>query len=211
MPLQRDIVNPLESTTLTYSAGTEELITPWLDIGQDSDGLAKSVKIEVFTATATETVTLAYALNYSATYTSFTAITTSGVTEFLFPNSTAPTGTAFRSIRFRVRTVRGSTTTLRATFLPPTFLYRKKLPAKYGFTVEIDLSKDYKTTVRQMRDSLRTALESNPMVEFTYRSDTGTDFGASDRRYYVDVVEATNLEETGDNESGTSLVTMVEG
>lgn len=213
MPIQRDIVNPLESTTLTFSASTEELITPWLDIGQDRDGLAVSVKIETFTCTSTETITLDYGLNYSTAYTAFTGgtITTNGVTEFLFPNSTDPTGTAFRSIRFRIRTVRGSTTTLRATFYPPTFLYRKKLPPKYTFILQIDLQKDGTTTVKQMRDSLRTALESNPRVEFSFRNDTGTDYGATDRRFYVDVVKATNLQETGLDETGVSDLVLVEG
>lgn len=211
LPLRRDITNPNEITTLTYSAGTEELLTPWLDIGQDADGLALSVKVEVDDATSTETVTPAYATNYSTTFTSFAAITANGTTEYLFPNSTAPSGTAFRAIRFRLRLVRGTTTTLSPAVISLTFLYRKKLPAKYGFTVELDLSKDYKTTVKQMRDSLRTALESTALVELSYRNDTGTDLGATDRRFYVDVVEATNLEETGDIEIGSSQVVMIEG
>ena len=214
MPIQRDIVNPLESTTLTYSANTEELITPWLDIGQDRDGLAKSVKIETFNCTATETLTLDYALNYATAYTAFTGgtITTNGVTEFLFPNTTTPAGSAFRSIRFRIRLVRGSTTTLSPQFLPPTFLYRVKLSAKYGFTVVVDLQKEYgNNTPQQMRDALRTALESNPLVELSYHNDTGTDYGATDRRFYVDLVDATNLEETGDSDVGTSTLTMIEG
>ena len=213
MPISRDIQNPLFQTTLTFSGNTEELITPWLEIGQDTDGLAVSFAIETFTTTSTETVTVDYGLNDSETYTAFTdgTITTNGVTIFLFPNNTAPTGTAFRSIRFRIRTVRGSTTTLRATFLSPTFLYEKKLPAKYVFVMQINLEKDYgDTTRKQMRDSLRTALESNPKVEFTYRNDTGTDLGSTDRRFYVHVEEATNLQETGEDESGVSDVVLVE-
>ena len=211
LPLQRDIVNPQEITTLTYSAGTEELLTPWLDIGQDADGLAKSVKVVVADASSTETVTLAYAINDSTTFTSFAAITANGVTEYLFPNSTTPEGVAFWAIRFRIRLVRGSTTTTSPSVSPPTLLYRKKLPPKYEFSVELDLLKDYKTTVKQMRDSLRTAKERNLLVEFSYRNDTGTGLDGSDRRFYVDVVDATNLEETGTDESGTSLVTMIEG
>lgn len=212
MPIQRDIVNPVESTTLTYSAATEELITPWLEIGQDADGLAKSLKIETLTCTSTETVTPGYAINDSSTYTDFAAITSNGVTEYLFPNSTTPNGTAFRSMRFRLRLVRGSTTTLRPQVVSITFLYRKKLPAKYEFSVTLDLLKDYgDNTAKQMRDSLRTALESGPMVELSYRNDTGTDYGSTDRRFYVDVVSATNLEETGENETGQSEVIMVEG
>ena len=73
------------------------------------------------------------------------------------------------------------------------------------------MSKDYNTTVKQMRDSLRTAQESNVLVELSYRNDTGTGLDGSDRRFYVDLVEATNLEETGTDESGSSMVTMIEG
>jgi len=152
-----------------------------------------------------------YALNYSATYTNLGTITTNGVREFLFPDSTTPSGTAFRQIRFRLRLVRGSTTTLSPDVISLTFLYRKKLPAKYGFSVELDLEREYKgNTPQQLRDALRTALESNALVELSYHNDTGTDFGATDRRFFVDVVEATNLEETGDSDSGVSTVTMVE-
>lgn len=214
LPLRRDIVNPNEITTLTYSAGTEELLTPWLDTGQDADSLALSVKVEVDDASSSETVTAAYATNYGSTYTTLgsAAITTNGTTEYLFPNSTTPSGTTFRAIRFRLRLVRGATTTASPAVLSITFLYRKKLPAKYGFNVTVDLSKEYgDNTVKQMRDSLRTALESTTLVELSYRNDTGTDLGATDRRFFVDVVEASNLEETGETETGESQLVMVEG
>ena len=212
MPVQRDIQNPQESTTLTYASTSKELITPWLEVGQDADGLALSAKVEVDDATSTETVGVDYATNLSTAWTALGTITANGTTEYLFPNSTAPAGTAFRSIRFRLRLVRGSTTTVSPDVLSLTFLYRKKLAAKYGFSFSLNLEKDYgDTTRKQMRDSLRTALESNALVEFTYRNDSATDLGATDRRFYVDIVEATNLEETGENESGLSEVLMVEG
>ena len=211
MPISRDIQNPLFQTTLTFAGTTKELITPWLEVGQDANGLAISLSIETFTTTSTETVIVDYGLNDAESYTALGTITTNGVTTYLFPNSTSPEGTAFRSIRFRFRSVRGSTNTLQPTFLPPTFLYRKKLPAKYSFSVAVDLEKDYgDTTRKQMRNSLRTALESNPAVEFSYRNDTETDLGATDRRFYVDIIEASNLEETGEDESGVSEVVLVE-
>ena len=211
MPLRRDIVNPNEITTLTYAASTEELISPWLDVGQDVDSLALSLKVEVDDATASETIAVDYAINYSDTWTSFGTISANGVTEYLFPNSTAPTGTTFRSIRFRLREVRGSTNTLTPALVSVTFLYIKVLPAQYGFTMNVNLERDYNgNTPKQMRDSLRTAIESRTKVEFTYRNDIGTDLGATDRRFYVLVISATNLEETGDIESGASLVSLVE-
>jgi len=212
MPLQRDIQNPRQNTTLTYAATTQDLITPWLDVGNDIDGLALSLKVETATTTSSETVVVDYALNYSTAYTNLGTITTNGVTEYLFPNSTTPNGTAFRQIRFRIRLLRGSTTTLSPDVIAMTFLYRKKLPAKYGFVAELDLEGEWKgNSPQQLRDALRTALESNALVEFSYRNDTGTDFGATDRRFYVDLVEATNLEDTGDSDAGSSMVTMIEG
>ena len=212
MPMSRDIVNPAENTTQTYSANTEELITPWLETGQDADALSLSLRIETLTCTSTETIVVDYAINDSSTYTNLGTISTNGVTEYLFPNSTTPEGLAIRSIRFRLRAVRGSTTTLTPQFVPMIFLYRRKLPAKYEFEATLDLLKDYgDNTVKQQRTALRTALESGVMVEMSYRNDAGTDYGATDRRYYVDVVSATNLEETGENEVGESQVMMVEG
>ena len=212
MPLMRDIQNPRQNTTLTYAATTQDLITPWLDIGNDIDALGLSLKVETATTTSSETVVVDYALNYATAYTNLGTITSNGVTEYLFPNSTTPSGTAFRQIRFRIRLLRGSTTTLSPDVIALTFLYRKKLSAKYGFSAELDLGREYKgNTAQQLRDALRTALESNALVELTYHNDTGTDFGATDRRFFVDVVEATNLEETGDSDSGVSTVIMVEG
>ncbi len=213
MPLSRDIQNPQQITTMTYAATTEELITPWLDVGQDVDSLALGVKVELAEMTATETETLDYALNYSETYTAFTGgtVTADGVTEFLFPNNTAPTGTVFRSIRFRIRQVRGTTTTLKPSHLSLTFSYIKILPPQYGFNMELELESEYNSlSPKAMRDALRTIIESRQKVEFTYHSDSGSDLGGADRRFYVVVVSATNLEDTGDKESGTSQIAVVE-
>ena len=217
MPLQRDIQNPRQNTTLTYAATTKELLSPWLDIGNDSDGVAASLKVETGTTTSSETVVVDYAINYSTTYTALGTITSNGVTEYLFPDSTTPEGTAFRQIRFRLRLVRGSTTTLSPDVISLTFLYRKKLPPKYRFTAELDLQLTkshgvYKNnTSQQLRDALRTAMERNLRVELSYHNDTGTDLGSTDRRFYVDIDTATNLEETGDSDAGFSIVTMTEG
>ena len=211
MPIQRDIVNPLESTTLTYSAATEELLTPWFEVGQDTDGVGLRYRIETFACTATETIVVDYAINDGAAYTALGTISTNGVTEYIFPNSTTPEGVEIRSIRFRHRLVRGSTNTLTPRFLPPTFIYEKLLPPKYGFSVEVDLQKEHgQNTPQQLRDALRTAIERRLLVEFSYHNDEGTDYGATDRRYYVHVMDATNLEETGDSDVGTSTVTMIE-
>ena len=87
-----------------------------------------------------------------------------------------------------------------------TLEYRKKLEAKYGHTVEVNLNKPYKgKTSMQLRESLVSAIESNTLGEFTFLADDG-----GDRNYYVDVTTATGIEYTGYDERGASRITVVE-
>lgn len=207
MPLRRDIVNPNEVTTLTY-ATSGELLTPWFDADQAGiDKLALELRVEVQDASANETVVVDYATNYAdATWTSLGTISGNGTTSYLFPNSTTPSGTAFRAVRFRLTLARGSTTTLTPDVVSLTFIFRKKLPAKWGHTFRVDLSAPYKErSPASLRSSLVTAIESTSLVEFTFRDDAG-----NTRNYYVDVISATGLEETGMDERGESIVFVAE-
>ena len=63
----------------------------------------------------------------------------------------------------------------------------------------------------QLRDALQVAKESSTLVEFTFRNDSDTDLGSADRRYYVKVYDSTDLQETGEDEAGTSQVMLIEG
>ena len=216
MPLQRDIQNPQQNTTLTYASTEQELLTPWLEVSQESNGLALSLKVETLGCSSNETVDVDYALNYVESYTNLGTITSNGITEYLFPNSTAPAGTAFRSLQIRCRLVRGSTTTLTPDITGITLLYEKNLPPKYQFQADLDLTNapdgNYKgQTNGQLRDALQVAKESSTLVEFTFRNDTDTDLGTADRRYYVKVYDSTDMQETGEDESGTSQVMLIEG
>ena len=114
--------------------------------------------------------------------------------------------TAFRAIRFRLTLARGSPTTAYPDVRSITLIYRKKLPAKWGHTMELDLTSEHKgNTPLQQRASLLTAIESTSLVEFTLRDDVG-----DTRNFYVDVMSATGLEHTGEDERGSSLVTVSE-
>ena len=87
-----------------------------------------------------------------------------------------------------------------------TFSYRKKLDVKWGHTVTVDFSKDYKgNTPMQLRSNLITAIENQKLVEFTFRDDSG-----GTRNYYVDIASASGLEYTGYDERGQSQVLLVE-
>lgn len=206
MALPRDILNPSEITTFAYAASGEHE-TPWFNADQlEVEKLALSLKAEVTGASSTETVTIAYALNYSNSYTAFTTITSNGITTFQFPNSTTPTGTAFRAIRFKISLARGSTNTLSPDLVSLTLIYRKKLETKYGHTVTLDLSKEHKgNSAKALRAALITAIESSTLVEATFRDDSG-----GTRNYYVDVRFASGMESTGLDERGSTTVVLVE-
>ena len=82
----------------------------------------------------------------------------------------------------------------------------KKLEAKYGHTVEVDINTTYKgNDPKQLRNNLVSSIESNTLQEFTFRDDSG-----GTRNYYVDVTSATGIEYTGYDERGSSRITLVE-
>lgn len=206
MTLPREIVNPNELTTFAYaSSATHE--TPWFSADQiEVDKLALELRVELSGASANETVAVAYGLDYATSYTTLGTISANGVTTYQFPNSTTPNGTAFRSIRFRLTFARGSTNTNTPDVLSLTLNYRKKVPAKYGHQVEVDMTQSYGgRSAKQLRAALVTAVESTTLVEFTFRDDTG-----NTRNYYVDVVQAGGLESSGLDERGESQLLMVE-
>lgn len=207
LALPRGMVNPLQLSTYTYAASATH-DWPWFTAGQnDVDKVAVRVNVEVNGASADETVTLSYALNYSTSFTSFAAITTNGVTTFDFPNSTTPTGTTFRAIRLRVALARGSTNTNTPDVIAVTLEYYKKLKPKWGFMVEVDISTEYKSNTPQaLRENLVTAIESVALVEYTHR-DPDKNTNAT---FYVQVRSATNLEYTGVDERGTSQLVLTE-
>ena len=121
-------------------------------------------------------------------------------------------GTTFRSIKFRITLARSTATTtgLEKRNTPDvvsfTLEYRKKLPAKWGHSVQVDLNNTHKgKNAKDLRAALIAAIESTELVEFTYRDDSG-----GTRNYYVDVVSATGLEFTGLDERGFSTISVME-
>ena len=209
MKLPVDIINPSRVSEFEYAeSGTHE--TPWFNAGQSEvDKLALKLKVETQDCSSTETVIVQYATNYSESYTSMGTITSDGITTYTFGSGV---GTDFRSIKFKLTLAR-TTTTSTANYkkktpdvVSMTLEWRKKLPAKWGHQVQLDLNKEYKgKTPKELRTALVTAIESKTLNEFTFRDDSG-----GTRNYYVDVVSATGLEYTGHDERGISTVNLVE-
>ena len=87
-----------------------------------------------------------------------------------------------------------------------TLAFRKKIAAKWGHTVDVDLTNEYKGNVpKDLRSNLISAIESNTLVEFTFRDDSG-----GTRNYYVDVIGAQGIEFTGYDERGSTTIQVVE-
>ena len=220
-----DVTNPSQLTSVAgtdyayHDEGIHE--TPWFDAQQSEvDKLALNLKIEVQGISADEDVGVEYALDYSETYeTALTTVNTSslstntGITSategtytYKLPSAASPVGVSFRSIRFKLTLGRGSDNTKTPDVVSVTLEYRKKLDAKYGHTVEVDLNKTYKgKDPKQLRSSLVSSIESNTLQEFTFRDD-----GGGTRNYYVDVTSASGIEYTGYDERGSSRITLVE-
>jgi len=216
MDLPKDIINPSEVSEFSYALeGIHE--TPWFNAGQSEvDKLALSLRIEAQDLTSTEKIKVEYATDYSESYT--TAVGTLDSTEMGAASGTytytfgSSVGTAFRAIKFKLTLNRSTaTTTGLEKFETPdvvslTLEYRKKIAAKWGHTVDIDLTNEYKGNVpKDLRSNLISAIESTTLVEFTFRDD-----GGGTRNYYVDVVAAQGMEFTGHDERGSTTIQVVE-
>ena len=226
MDLPSDIINPSEVSEFSYAlSGIHE--TPWVNAGQSEvDKLALNLRIEAqdlsYNASSTanapldEFIVVEYATDYVDSYTnavekldSNTMGANSGTYTYTFGSSA---GTVFRAIKFKLTLYRSAaTSTGLEKFNTPdvvslTLEWRKKIAAKWGHTVEVDLNNDYKgNEPKDLRSALVSAIESTTLVEFTFRDD-----GGGTRNYYVDVVAAAGMEYTGYDERGATQITVVE-
>jgi hypothetical protein len=212
MPIPVDAVNPAELSDRLYSDSSRDDY-PWFDAGQaEIDKLAVRLHVETASMSSSETITPYYGTNYDDdTWTALSAITSDGISTYTLPNTTAgtttsATGTAFRAIRFRVDLANGSDNSLSPDLRSMTLEYRKKLPAKFRWVVEVDLQRSYKgNSPKTQRANILSAIQSNTRVEFTFRDDTG-----NTRNYFVDVVPITDIEETGYSHKGATRIALVE-
>ena len=216
MDLPSDIINPSEVSEFSYAQeGIHE--TPWFNAGQSEiDKLALKLRIEAQDLSSTEKVKVEYATDYAESYT--TAVGTLDSTEMGAASGTytytfgSSAGTAFRAIKFKLTLNRSTdNTTGLEKFKTPdvvslTLEWRKKIEAKWGHTVEVDLTNRYKgNEAKDLRAALISAIESTTLVEFTFRDDSG-----GTRNYYVDVAAAVGMEYTGYDERGSTQITVVE-
>jgi hypothetical protein len=199
--------------TIIYEPGGSAFfhVTPWFNAGQnDIDKTAIRMRVECTGMSSNETVKVEFALNYASSYESSTiTIVADGVTTITFPtiaNNNSEAGSDFRAIRFRLSPVRGVTTTNTPNIKSLSLEWRRKIPARYGFTFDINRLRRYGgRSPKQTKASLTTAVESSTQVEFTYVDDVA---GVQD--YFVDVAQIEDIEETGRREKGVTRVTVFE-
>ena len=218
MDLPKDIINPSQTDDFPYGlTGVHE--TPWFNAGQSEvDKLALKLKIECSGLSANETVLVQYATDYTESYT--TAVTLNSTTmgaaagtyTYTFQTNSSDTGLSYRSIKFKLTLSRSTATTTglekynSPDVISTTLTWRKKLQAKWGHTVEVDLNNFYKGNKPiDLRKKLVEAIESETLVEFTFRDDSD-----QERNYYVDVTSAQGLEFTGHDERGSTMISVVE-
>lgn len=216
MAMPREIINPDQATNFDY-ATTGFADTPWFNAGQiEVNKLALLLEMVMADITANDTITLSYGLDLSETWTELAVFDTEAVGDavvqlqrIILPSKADPKGKPFDWIRFRFAFARGATTTRSPKLQAWSLVFRKKLPVRYGFEVELDLRQPVGgKSPAQLRAALIAAIESDTLVEFTYRADdAGTE---KIRTYFVDVMRATNLEQTGLDESGISQVSLVQ-
>tara|TARA_Y100000310_G_scaffold258860_1_gene267397 strand:- start:5932 stop:7833 length:1902 start_codon:yes stop_codon:yes gene_type:complete len=213
LELPVDIVNPDELSDREYADASRD-DGPWFTAGQtEINKTAVRMHWDVSGASSSETVTPYVGYDFDDdTWTALSAISSNGVTTYTFPNTTAATttdatGTAFNAFRWRRDLVNGTNNRLSPDVRSITLEYRKKLPFKEGWRVEIDLSDPDGYSgqpPKEARASLLAATKSKLRVEFTFRDDEG-----NTRNHYVDVTQPTGLEETGHDERGvTSMVLL---
>jgi len=203
MQLHPDIVNPTQITTFNYASSGVHY-TPWFSASQvEVDKLALKLKVETEGCSSNETIAVSYATDYGTSYTSMGTITSDGLTEYTFGSSA---GTAFRSIQFKLTLSRGSTNTNTPDVISTTFEYRKKLKTKFGWQVSVNMNKPYKgKSPKDLRSNVLSSIDTNTLLEFTFRDDSG-----GTRNYYVDIISAQGLENTGYDERGATQLLLQE-
>jgi len=202
--LQSDVINPTQVTNYRYEDSVDGIhYTPWFSADQvEVDKLALKLKAETADCNSNQTVKIEYALDYVESYTTMGTITSNGITTYTFGSNV---GTTFRSIQFKI-TLATNTIATSPDLISLTLEFRKKLDTKFGWSVNIDLNKGYKgSTSKSMRSNILSAIQSNTLLEFTYRDDSSTN-----RNYYVDITNAQGLEETAYDERGTTQLLLTE-
>lgn len=209
MPLQLTITNPLEVADFTFGASSEH-ISPWFDADNSVvNKLAVTARGYYKGMAATEYIKVYYGQNYdddtwtlltNATFTDG-QIDADGETEFTFASNA---GLAFKAIRFKELLYRGSDSALSPDRRWLRLSYIKLLDVKWGFTVRVDCSRNYRfKTAKSLLSSLKTALETQTLGTFTFKNGNGSE------SHQTRIANMTGIEVGGKRSEGQYDVTLI--
>lgn len=210
--LNRSSRNPKKLSSYTYgSAGVH--YTPWFDANWVGVKLALSLEVFCDDMTANETVTPSYRIDHVNTdigtgWTALTAITSDGLTTYTLPTTASGAGISFKAIQFKFALARGGTNTNSPIIRYIKLKYLKILEDKWGWQATVDCSQkpDYKgRTPRQLDAALKTIVEKDTLVEFTFRNESGGTYTQK-----VKVANCVGVERTGEDWRSHYLIGIVE-
>jgi len=206
MPLDRNLTNPKQISTHTYGASSIH-ISPWFDADWAGNKIALALEADCDGMSANETITIQYRINHSNVDrdTGWGAIGDAIVADGLNTDEFGSSlGAAFRAIQFRWDLARGSTTTNSPDLLKLKLVYLRQPKIEWGYRVDIDATHGYPEHATKapetLLDNLRTAVGEDTLVTFYY----------NDTVHYVYVKSIGGEEATGEHESGTYSLLLVE-
>tara|TARA_Y100000310_G_scaffold320373_1_gene376764 strand:- start:1367 stop:3238 length:1872 start_codon:yes stop_codon:yes gene_type:complete len=209
VPLQTTIQNPLEVTSFDFGASGVH-ITPWFDADNAViDKLATRIIAYATDTSSTEHVTIYYGLDYDddtwtlLTNTAFTngQINSDGETGFALASGA---GLNFKAIRFKAELARGSTTTASPDLRWLRLSYIKLLDVRWGFTVKLDCSHNYRfQTSQTLLTALKTALEAQTLGVFSFKD------GNSTESHRVRITQINGVEVGGKKNKGQYEIMLV--
>src|SRR3990167_5861882 len=209
IPLQVTIQNPLEVADYPFASSAEH-ITPWFDANNSvASKLASKLTYYATDLSSTEYIKVYYALDYDdSTWTLLTnsdfpdgQVDADGEAEFTFASQA---GVSFKAIRFKEELYRGSTITLSPDRRWFRLTYIKLLDLKWGFTVRLDVSRNYRfKRASSLLNSLKTALESQTLGAFSFKN------GRGNETHMVRIANMKGAEVGGEKSRGVYEVTLI--
>lgn len=199
--------NPRHNPTARFAKGPVTHVTPWFDFGSEVQRkILGHFLVRTTRCTASEKVTVYYATDLDdTTWTLLGEITTNGLHTF---RPGGAVGVQCRFARFRFDLVRGNDDTKAPIVEFWASEFMRLLPAAYGYSVELDLSRDHKgltpmqllDAIKQLADPAQTAT----LVEFSYQDM----LDGSTRTHYARVSRLTGQEWSGDDRRGQGQYTL---
>ena len=209
--LDRDVTNPLELSTYKF-APTGEVITPWLNGQEISDGkLALELFVHAINATANETIVVDYEIDDSGSFVNLGTINSIGVTTYAL-GATAGVGFTFQRIRLRF-TFANSTNTNTPDMGQVEFHWVRPLDVKWRHTFNIkwESAPEFGHSPEAQLDLIINAAGSTLLLDFVFRNRVlDDDAEANPYNYYVRVKACRIIQKTGEVWDGTVQMTVEE-